>query len=316
MISKILGGISSSVRSKLVAHRGYHDVNDSLSRPLENTVEAYKQAFKELSLAECDVTCSKDGVIYLCHDSNFKRLTSSSNADETKSNVDVVGLSSVEIDSIELTDSQRPARLRHVLEVCARMSTPRHIRKLVIEIKPSAPERMLVILIKELEKNPSLLKNVGVVMSFNHHIVKRFREIYEESAKKHKPFVSSRPKFLILCRSTQVFSKTKTNQRKRCLKTDMCDSTIDFRNTKDIARILKEQDGKVDGFYLQLSDDMINDDEGFKSLKYLCSKYTIGVWGSAKLGDPDSLDCAFRLLSAGVSFVNTDIPEKFAISSL
>ena len=298
------------IKESLVSRRGYHDVTDSLSRPLENTLDAYREAFKELRYAECDITCSTDGIIYLCHDRNFSRLSISSG--ETKSNVDVISLKSDDIDSIELTNRTHPSRLQSVLLLAKSMSGSQTC-KLVIEIKPSAPERMLLILLKQFEDNPSLLNNVGVFMSFNHNIVKRFREMYDKSAEKHAAFVKYRPKFIILCRSKQVAFNVKN--REKCLETDMCDSMIDYRNKTDIARIEKEQNGKFDGFYLQLSKDML-DKDGLDSLKRLSSKYTIGVWGSARLGDPDSLKTATRLCSSGVRFVNTDLPENFFSSSL
>ena len=312
MLKSKLRKVSDKIRNSLVAHRGYHDVNDSLTRPLENTLDAYREAFKELIFAECDVTCSADGVIYLCHDRNFTRL--STRSDETKSDVDVVLLTSNDIDSIELTNKSHPSRLNSVLLLAKEMSGS-ETRKLVIEIKPSAPERMLLILLKQFEDNPSLLNHVGVFMSFNHRIVKKFREMYDASSKKHAAFVTSKPKFLILCRSKQIVSKMKPDMREKCLKTDLCDATIDYRNALDIARIVKEQNSKLDGFYLQLSKDML-DDDGLDSLRRLSSKYRIGVWGSATLGDPDSLRTATRLLSGGVRFVNTDLPEKFFSASL
>ena len=299
------------IKESLVSHRGYHDVNDSLSRPLENTLDAYREAFKELRYAECDITCSTDGIIYLCHDRNFSRLSTSSG--ESKSNVDIISLKSAEIDSIELTNRTHPTRLESVLRLAGEMSKGSHTCKLVIEIKPNAPERTLLILLKQFEDNPSLLNHVGVFMSFNHNIVKRFREKYDKSAEKHAAFVKYRPKFIILCRSKQVLFNVKN--REKSLKTDMCDSMIDYRKNSDIARIEKEQNGKFDGFYLQLSKDML-DKDGLDSLKRLSSKYTIGVWGSARLGDPDSLKTATRLCSGGVRFVNTDLPENFFTSSL
>ena len=51
--------------------------------------------------------------------------------------------------------------------------------------------------------------------------------------------------------------------------------------------------------------------DGAGRLRQLCGLYTVGVWGSARKGDPDSLAMARHLIDAGVSFVNTDLPRGY-----
>ncbi len=62
---------------KLVSHRGFHCASDSHDRrPLENTRDAYELAWAAgVTLAECDVVATKDGVIVLNHDDDLQRLS-------------------------------------------------------------------------------------------------------------------------------------------------------------------------------------------------------------------------------------------------
>ena len=48
-----------------------------------------------------------------------------------------------------------------------------------------------------------------------------------------------------------------------------------------------------------------------EALKKLCKKGIVGVWGSAKSGDPDTAVESSALKEAGVTFVNTDLPLSF-----
>ena len=60
----------------LVAHRGFHCVDDRVSRrPLENSLDAYETAWtKGMELCECDIAITKDDKLVLAHDDNFTRL--------------------------------------------------------------------------------------------------------------------------------------------------------------------------------------------------------------------------------------------------
>jgi hypothetical protein len=61
--------------SLLVAHRGLHAADDSLSRPIENTVPAYLGAWSlGYTHAECDVTVTQDDELLLMHDETLGRL--------------------------------------------------------------------------------------------------------------------------------------------------------------------------------------------------------------------------------------------------
>ena len=51
------------MHSSIVCHRGYHNPKDETDRPLENTVDAYKEAWtRGFTHAECDVAMTKVGI--------------------------------------------------------------------------------------------------------------------------------------------------------------------------------------------------------------------------------------------------------------
>ena len=61
--------------TKLVSHRGFHSADDSILRPIENSLEAYVCAWESgVVLTECDVAATLDGAVVLLHDDNMKRL--------------------------------------------------------------------------------------------------------------------------------------------------------------------------------------------------------------------------------------------------
>lgn len=77
-----LGETDLSVMGKLVAHQGYWYYGKC---PM-NSLEAFKKSFyKDIYASEVDVRQTKDGVLVVCHDSQFfDYLISDSNYDETK----------------------------------------------------------------------------------------------------------------------------------------------------------------------------------------------------------------------------------------
>lgn len=51
--------VPESVLPHLVAHRGFHDTQDCISRPIENSLPAFDQAWSSgVHLCECDVSCA------------------------------------------------------------------------------------------------------------------------------------------------------------------------------------------------------------------------------------------------------------------
>ncbi|KAH9262446.1 hypothetical protein BASA82_000492 [Batrachochytrium salamandrivorans] len=127
----------------IVAHRGLHDIDDLLVRPLENTLRAFSESWKLCPLAECDIVASKDGEIFLCHDKTFARLAKDFVSPLT--NTDVCMLEARQIDGIALKDGSNPCRLSEVLECARELHT-----KLVVEIKTDLNVDVLLESLKQL----------------------------------------------------------------------------------------------------------------------------------------------------------------------
>ena len=79
-------------RKKLCAHRGYHNArNDNdPKRFLENTFEAFVEAYKWVDIAECDVQILKDDTIILAHDSTLFRVSAISNTVQSATDAPVI----------------------------------------------------------------------------------------------------------------------------------------------------------------------------------------------------------------------------------
>lgn len=62
---------------KLCAHRGVHNATErnDLEPFVENTIEAYIEAYKLVDVAECDVHLLRDQTIVLAHDNNLFRVS-------------------------------------------------------------------------------------------------------------------------------------------------------------------------------------------------------------------------------------------------
>ena len=69
--------IDKDIMRRLVAHRGFHSINDRTDRrPIENSLEAYELAWTSgVVLCECDVAVTRDGKLVLGHDADYCELT-------------------------------------------------------------------------------------------------------------------------------------------------------------------------------------------------------------------------------------------------
>lgn len=166
-----------NVHTKMCLHRGWHSSDGK--RPLENTRRSYQLAAQVgAAFAECDVWFTKDGVIVLSHDFNFKRLA----ADEADSRATkpISELLWDEVSSLVLKDGSNPVMLSMVLEDLVGTHT-----KLAIEMKVvfdcccmcnlttmvlqvSSPAKPLALFLRE---NTHLICAIGFIMSFSFNAV-------------------------------------------------------------------------------------------------------------------------------------------------
>lgn len=107
-----------------IAHRGFHDQNKMV---WENTIPAFERAIEASFAIECDVRLSKDGVPFVFHDDDLKRLCGRDGEIET--------LSAEEIDTIAVGDSGAVIpRFSDFLKTC------KGIVPLVVELKRGAEQ--------------------------------------------------------------------------------------------------------------------------------------------------------------------------------
>lgn len=85
---------------------------------------------------------------------------------------------------------------------------------------------------------------------------------------------------------------------------------VDVNDYSPIDSWMMTNDSVLDGVYVKYQDEMLDSDDGAESLRSLCKKTTVGIWG--KYGkDPDDYETMKYLVSCGVSFFNTDLPRHF-----
>jgi len=162
---------SKEILPKLVAHRGFHNINDRNDRrPVENSLSAYEMAWScGIELCECDIALTKDEKLVLAHDDDFERLSLDTQSANSKRKVG--DLTFKEIISMPLTSGARPPLLIDVLRSASAISER---SKLVIEIKPGN-EASAFALARLLIRHPDLRSSVAMVMSFDAATVHRLR---------------------------------------------------------------------------------------------------------------------------------------------
>jgi len=299
--------------SRIVCHRGYHDpelLDDS--RPVENTVNAYERAWKNFDLCECDITCTTDGVIVLCHDDTFQRVAGDVSlllaAQLNPSIIPVCDLTIEQVEKIKLLDETKPSRLIEVLEkaksfnhVPTRESTAALKKKLVIEIKrDKAAERVVRCLCDLLEARSDLVPHVAVIMSFDLAIMKAMSN-WKKKNKSSLQF--DEMKLMVLTEAPAHYVENNNN---------IC-ADIRLSGFAAFARALVFDNG-LDGIYLEYQDEMTElpftlRESAFQSTIVELSEHClVGVWNYYK-EQPDGLKTLSTLTSVGVSFVNSDLPD-------
>lgn len=313
-------GVNSSQACKpshIVAHRGFHSVDDDCRiRPLENTLKAFDTAWRLGYIhAECDVTVSGDGLLFLCHDSTFKRLIARSEEAEEREtqkqtsakaliiqcislkrnlgDIDVCDLTSHQIThDIKLKDGSPPCTLKMALECALRISRNTGLRRyLVIEIKRGKRWEYCIEQLNAFFFNrPDLTKHVSVITSFDADIMKRIVMF-------KIPSVS----YMLLTVSPNSLETDGENEI--CL-----DCTRpDFVST---AKKLIG-DTNLDGIYFEYQPGFNTEKtpEILKAMNNLRLCMKIGIWNRARI-EPDCLSIPNAQESLGISFLNSDLPDE------
>ena len=291
-LGRTIEGLPEDFRKRLVLHRGFHAVDDNNDRPLENSLAAYELAWSAgAKFCECDISLTLDGYIVLCHDENFKRVALF--GEDNKSSRLVSELTFRELIALPLKSGQRPPLLADVLTSANNIGNG---SQLVVEIKPGNAN-VADALYKLFTTCPSLVENVGVVMSFDLFCIHQFNR-----------------KYRTLQGSTGIEEVRDSDFKIMLLTVSDPQEPAPYLHVSLIGgmKIIEEwlahtdSGSSLDGVYLQY-DPAMRTEEGVEALNQLVDKYTVGVWGV----EPDQKSLAEFLMSKGVTFVNTDMPHSF-----
>jgi glycerophosphoryl diester phosphodiesterase len=314
----------------VVAHRGFHYPEKSQrtdSRPLENSLFAFEAAWSHgISLCECDVALTKDEKLVLAHDNDFTRLAlnPSSNVSRTK----VSDLTYKQLIALTLKNGVRAPLLFDVLRSAHEIGEH---AKLIIEIKPGNNQASMA-LARLLARHPMLMNHVAAIMSFDlwsMHELKRMlckmfssgpstSEMNQVGSSLHVDQLGSSPPHKLPSRHSSLALPMDINkfQIPKVILLTVADPPVnnfelwvDVNDYSPIDSWMFTNDSVLDGVYVKYQDEML-DSDGAESLRALCEKTTVGVWGKYGI-DPDDYETLKYLVSCGVSYFNTDLPRHF-----
>lgn len=139
-----------------IAHRGYHDLNDTR---WENTLSAFDAAIEKNYAIECDVHLSADGVPVVFHDGVLNRLTGQDGFIHEKTAAELAQM------KIGGTADRVPALAEMLARVRGRVP-------LVIELKgiQGKDDGLVAAVAHALEG----YKGEAAIMSFDHWLIRRF----------------------------------------------------------------------------------------------------------------------------------------------
>lgn len=171
-LRRLTESLESDELSRLVAHRGFHSIQDySHRRPIENSLSAYEMAWTNgIHLCECDIALTKDEKLVLAHDDNFSRLAM--NKKSPVSSKKVQDLTFKQLLSLTLTSAARPPLLLDVLQSAHTIGDN---AQLIIEIKPGN-QAAATALARLLHKYPEFLPCIAMIMSFDAYTMHKLRQ--------------------------------------------------------------------------------------------------------------------------------------------
>ena len=295
-LNTIASNLSPQVCHQLVVHRGFHSKSDDVSRPLENTLEAYKFAWNSgIHHCECDIALTIDQHLILCHDTTYQRLAQFPL--NFISSSDVTKLTLAQIQSIQFKNkSQRPCLLIDVLKLAHSISPN---SRMLIEIKrndPAAATALSDLLIK----HSYLTSTIAFVMSFDHNIMHHFSKLCKSKKLPIKSFLlaTGNVKWIKSPVYFDINGGTKAKQKLHELMTGRKTDTV------------------LDGLHIQFDKSMlVKGSSGQMMLLDLIQTWkNVGVWGTTWKNQDNLLICT-ELMNKGVKYVNTDLPLDFVEGS-
>lgn len=170
-LKRLISSIPSIELQSLVAHRGFHHIQDrNDKRPLENSLAAYEMAWTSgVHLCECDIALTKDEKLVLAHDDDLQRLALDARWENSSKRVS--DLTFKELISLPLKSGLRVPLLIDVLRSAHAISDN---AKLIIEIKPGN-QAAASALARLLSRYRGLARCVEMIMSFDAVTMHRLR---------------------------------------------------------------------------------------------------------------------------------------------
>ena len=336
--------LPADVVASVVAHRGFHSPSDrSDRRPLENSLAAFEEAWTSgVQLCECDVATTRDGLLVLSHDESGQRLALI-DGDEAHTNVSELTFAQVVGQRLKCG-----SRMPLLIEVLRSAQQIGNNSQLVIELKPGYAAAATA-LCDLFELDISLLRHCAVIMTFDAHLIHRIKarlrlpaaaaavsagravgnrdfgrravslsNIASVAANTLASLVGGNTPSAAASALPQLMLLTVSEPPKRAcdLRINLLDDaegedSVGGPRWKKLEKWLGSEGSALDGVYMQFEPDMLTR-RGQRALRALSSKYKVGVW-MLQPRDPDDLGTVQMLRSAGVSFVNTDLPKDFAV---
>lgn len=291
-LRELSANVPDKYRKCIVSHRGFHCTKEKSLRPIENTLPAYEMAWSSgISTCECDIQATTDGYLVLNHDDSMDRLALMAQDDRYRKGKHEAGIHELTLQQVissPMKSGVRPPMLKEVLDSA---SVFQHAQ-LIIEVKSGkSGQRIAKVLVAFFQDNPSFLKHVPVVMSFDPDVVFHFVKLWPAHLK--------RPKLLQL-----------TNKPHASVVLEPYEQLIDFEKgdvSADVEALMVRDGMRLDGIYLEWDEHMLGNCKQW--VQKLTQKYTVGVWQYA--GGPDCLSMCSQLVNLGVSHVNTDFPKGY-----
>eukprot|EP00924_Labyrinthula_sp_SR-Ha-C_P008347 maker-scaffold_11-snap-gene-10.13-mRNA-1 protein AED:0.00 eAED:0.00 QI:106/1/1/1/0.5/0.33/3/277/334 len=289
---KVLGEYVEKLKEEelncLVAHRGFHLPSDDMERPLENTLRAFDAAWRKgVKICECDVHCTFDGDLVVCHDESFSRLIG-------KEDLPLRDRLSEQVRMTYLKNGENVLFLETLLNIM--IGNPN--RKLVIEVKESNVD-FLVKGMKKLiadEDYKTLFTNsqIPVMMSFDLHIIRSLRE-FRDSLDENSKLAFSNLFLLTECQGDSIQGLYNAQEPVQ----------VNISNIEDITKLEVLLLG-LDGVYFDFAKELISSPKVEKILNHLKQKVKLGVFFQ-KIED-ETYSNFKSLRKKGFEFINTDFP--------
>lgn len=316
-----VAAISDDILPKIVAHRGFHDVEDSTSRPIENSLPAFDLPWSAgLHLCECDITLTSDGHIVLAHDDSLHRVALQPT--DKRALEGVKGSKMIDIVSTSLKSGVRSPLLTEVLRSAHLMPES---AKLVIELKDGGLP-LVKALMQLFEEKPWLTHRIAMIMSFD-------RTMTEQASASYATMMRAQSRKTGRLGVRQIASMDTIHMQSRA-KPNLnpgiqflllgetgssseacgCDGgplyhRMDVTKPEEIDAFVRNERAVLDGVYLEYEPEFMPGGQKHDAFRALCARYQVGVWGVPP--EKDHVDLVAAFVEFGARYVNTDLPLEF-----